>query len=100
MLLEALNFKLPSHGSPSFPIVHDYGKLVHIDFYRLKSMQEIEEAGILHYFSERDCLIVTEWLSAWPKLESELIRSARGSVWKVKMSFFPKGREISVSKLL
>lgn len=58
--------------SPTFNIVHEYGKgdkmLYHFDFYRLKELEEAEEIGVEEYFfSGHVCLI------EWPELVMELI---------------------------
>src|SRR4051812_19325140 len=49
-LLEGLGVVQPPEGSPTFAIAHEYfsarGDVVHIDFYRLKSEAEIEDAGV------------------------------------------------------
>src|SRR4051812_16090482 len=52
-LLAGLGVEQPPEGSPTFAIAHEYrtsrpggvGQVVHIDFYRLRSESEIEEAG-------------------------------------------------------
>lgn len=76
-ILESLQTHSLSEGSPTFSIAHEYktsrGDLVHIDFYRLKSLSEIEEAGLPSYFWERQAIVLTEWLSLWPDFEKSVL---------------------------
>ena len=53
-------------SSPSYALIQEYagpsGKLVHMDWYRMKSEAEIEDIGVEEYFrSEARCLV--EWAS-------------------------------------
>ena len=55
-------------NSPTFTIMNVYDtkkdnikKLVHIDTYRLKDQQDLEEVGIDEYLSDRDCICIFEW---------------------------------------
>jgi tRNA threonylcarbamoyl adenosine modification protein YjeE len=87
-LLAALQIVQPPEGSPTFAIAHEYesprGGVVHIDFYRLKSEEEIDEAGIPSYYWERDLIVISEWLSSWPEFQSKVIRTGRS--WKIELS--------------
>jgi len=47
-------------SSPSFNIVHEYENLVHMDFYRLSSPEEIEDLGFSDLL-EDDRIKVAEW---------------------------------------
>ena len=88
-LLLGLGVIQPPEGSPTFAIAHEYesenGGVVHIDFYRLKSEAEIEEAGISAYYWERKLIVIAEWLSLWPEYQELVIRSGR--TWRVSLSF-------------
>jgi tRNA threonylcarbamoyl adenosine modification protein YjeE len=88
-LLEALQVTQPPEGSPTFAIAHEYesakGCIVHIDFYRLRSEDELDDAGIPSYFWEKEAIVISEWLSSWPKFESQVLKSGR--IWKVDLSF-------------
>lgn len=89
-LLLGLGVIQPPEGSPTFAIAHEYesnceGGVVHIDFYRLRSEEEIEEAGISSYYWERKLIVIAEWLSLWPKYQELVIRSGR--TWKITLSF-------------
>lgn len=92
-LLAALGVEQPPEGSPSFAIAHEYvgprGDVIHIDFYRIRSEQEIQEAGIEAYFWERDAVVIAEWTSLWPGFEAAVLKSEPGRVWKVELKFSP-----------
>jgi tRNA threonylcarbamoyladenosine biosynthesis protein TsaE len=47
-------------SSPSFNIVHEYENLVHMDFYRLSSPEELEDLGFSD-FLEDERIKVAEW---------------------------------------
>jgi tRNA threonylcarbamoyladenosine biosynthesis protein TsaE len=86
-LLAGLGLNQPAEGSPTFAIAHEYdtpaGSVVHMDFYRLKSEMEIDDAGIPSYFWDRDLIVITEWLSSWPEFEALVMRSGR--VFRVEL---------------
>jgi tRNA threonylcarbamoyl adenosine modification protein YjeE len=88
-LLLGLGVIQPPEGSPTFAIAHEYesenGGVVHIDFYRLRSENEIEEAGISTYYWERKLIVIAEWLSLWPEYQEQVIRSGR--TWRVTIGF-------------
>ncbi len=88
-LLLGLGVEQPPEGSPTFAIAHEYhslkGDIVHIDFYRIRSESEIDEAGIPSYYWERNILVISEWLSSWPEFEKTVIKSGR--TWRVNLSF-------------
>lgn len=48
--------------SPSFLIIHNYGKLIHIDLYRIQgaNLKELEEAGVLEALNSKKIKAV-EW---------------------------------------
>jgi tRNA threonylcarbamoyladenosine biosynthesis protein TsaE len=55
------------HGhvaSPTFTMIHEYdvsfGKVVHIDLYRVASRAEVAELGIEDYFND-NCICLIEW---------------------------------------
>lgn len=90
-LLKALKIIQAPEGSPTFALVHEYqapiGEVAHIDFYRIRSETEIDDAGIPSYYWERDLLVISEWLSAWPDFECKVLKSGRA--WKIKIDFDP-----------
>ena len=87
-LLKALGVDQPPEGSPTFAIAHEYtcpkGDVVHIDFYRLKSADEIDDTGIPSYYWERSAIVISEWLSLWPEFESQVLKS--GTSWRISLS--------------
>lgn len=89
-LLKALGVTQPPEGSPTFAIAHEYdsprGRVAHLDLYRIRSAEEIEEAGLHTYFWERRMIVIAEWISNWPEFESDVARSAK-RVWRVDLGF-------------
>ena len=107
-VLEALGVTRLFEGSPTFSIAHEYqtrmGTAIHIDFYRLKSMGEIEQAGIPEYFWSRPCLILSEWISNWSEFESEVIKTQKKNsrVWRVSLTIDDQDtsrRRLEIKKL-
>ena len=71
VLLSELVSDFSSQGSPTFPLVQEYrsktGKLIyHIDLYRLKNENELEDSGILYQIEEQDSLALVEWPDQFP----------------------------------
>lgn len=55
--------------SPTYNIVKVYGTaapLAHLDLYRIKSFEELNQIGFEHYFFEHACCLV-EWLEQIPE---------------------------------
>jgi len=46
--------------SPTYAIVHDYGKLVHFDMYRIHCADDLESTGWYDYLGQ-SCVIAVEW---------------------------------------
>ncbi len=50
--------------SPTFTLINEYpapfGKVVHIDLYRIESEKELAELGIEEYFTDQ-CICLIEW---------------------------------------
>ena len=106
-LLQGLGVIQPPEGSPTFAIAHEYHTpicdVVHVDFYRLRSEAEIEEAGIEAYFWERNAIVIAEWTSMWPIFEASLLRprlslEAGARNWRVELSFAadPTQRDVGI----
>ena len=94
MLLENLQLKQRAQGSPSFSIVHEYEieasnvGVAHLDFYRLKHEQEIEEAGIPDYFWNQNFIVLSEWTSLFEDFEKQVLqKSSSHRNWKVFFDF-------------
>lgn len=81
--------------SPSFVLVQEYGGrvgVVHVDFYRLTSPEEVEGLGMDEYFDgERVCLI--EWVERGEKL-------LPGERFSVRLEWVVEGGEVAVGKRL
>ncbi len=66
-LLEALRVVGQPQGSPTFSIAHEYltaiGKVIHIDLFRLETVEDVEMAGLLDYFQENPDgpVVFIEW---------------------------------------
>jgi len=70
-LLSQLAQNFSSQGSPTFPLVQEYqsktgGPIYHIDLYRLKNENELEDSGILHQIEENGALALVEWPDLFP----------------------------------
>jgi len=112
-LLRGLGVVQPPEGSPTFAIAHEYrgarSDVVHLDFYRLRSEDEITEAGLEAYFWERGAIVIAEWTSMWPNFEAALLNPAAREVgsnisnWRVTLSFAASGdetvRDVRIEKL-
>jgi tRNA threonylcarbamoyladenosine biosynthesis protein TsaE len=57
-------------SSPTFTLIHEYGKdgrIFHIDLYRLDEPQEVATLGLDELF-DRDCVVLIEWGERFPQL--------------------------------
>jgi tRNA threonylcarbamoyladenosine biosynthesis protein TsaE len=92
-LLSSLGFRLPPEGSPTFAIAHEYEeagipRTVHIDLYRIEDEEELEAAGIhAMFWDSPESIILSEWASNWPSLESALLEDPRHDRWRVRLEF-------------
>lgn len=94
-ILSALGVEQPPEGSPTFAIAHEYsgprGEVVHIDLYRIRSEEEIEEAGVHEYLWTRDTVALIEWVSMWPEFQESLARPAgHRRNWLIEIEFAPE----------
>ena len=107
-LLNALKVEQPPEGSPSFAIAHQYDLpagaaakgVVHIDLYRIKAEEEIDEAGLSDLCWDSSLISLVEWASLWPKFEHALERPSP-IVWRVELGFAedPTKRDITIKQL-
>lgn len=102
-LLENLGVLQLPEGSPTFAIAHEYSsprmsEIIHADLYRIQSSEELEDAGIWAYLSERDACVFLEWATLWPEIEQSLKETHR-RLWKVKLSI-PSGEVAVTSRVL
>lgn len=104
-LLKALQISQPAEGSPTFAIAHEYSspriaEVVHVDLYRIRSAQELEEAGILAYLWERPALVLFEWASLWPEVTDALTESSRKrAVWRVDLMIHPDSPDLRDARI-
>ncbi len=57
-------------SSPTFPLIHEYGKPVrvyHVDLYRLETEEEVAGIGFEELF-DRPALVLIEWGERFPNL--------------------------------
>jgi tRNA threonylcarbamoyl adenosine modification protein YjeE len=107
-LLLALGVEQPPEGSPTFAIAHEYGLpanasgvrgVVHVDLYRIRSEEEIDERGIPDYYWDSEKIVLSEWTSMWPEFERQVLKSGRN--WKIELSLSdesPDLRDIKITR--
>lgn len=64
-------FEIDTASSPTFSIVNEYlgkKKIIHIDFYRIKKIEELYDIGIEDYFSASDFIVFIEWSEMFPEV--------------------------------
>jgi tRNA threonylcarbamoyladenosine biosynthesis protein TsaE len=108
-LLGALKVEQPPEGSPSFAIAHFYDLpasakargVAHIDLYRIKSEDEIDEAGLTDLCWNPELISLVEWASLWPEFENALERPSP-VVWRVELAFSADAskREVGIKRLV
>jgi len=54
-------------SSPTFTLIHEYGRVYHIDLYRLDRPEEIATLGLDEIF-DRDAVVLIEWGERFPRL--------------------------------
>lgn len=68
-------------GSPTFSIINEYhcsnnllnvSKLFHIDLYRLNTVEELRNIGLIDYYDSKDPCFVE-----WPQISEQLTRGLR-----------------------
>jgi tRNA threonylcarbamoyladenosine biosynthesis protein TsaE len=57
-------------SSPTFTLVHEYGRVYHIDLYRLERAEEVATLGLDEIF-DRDAVVILEWGERFPRLMPE-----------------------------
>ena len=53
--------------SPTFTLIHEYGRVFHIDLYRLETEAEVESLGLDDLFDTAE-LVLIEWGERFPAL--------------------------------
>jgi len=64
--------------SPTFALIKDYGKLIHIDLYRLLKKTEIGSLGLSDYLGQKDKICVIEWAE---KIKDMLEKMPAKVIW-------------------
>jgi len=57
-------FGIENVSSPSFTLVNEYKngkKIFHIDFYRIKKVEELYDIGIDEYLGDNEAIVFIEW---------------------------------------
>src|SRR5579885_2893411 len=54
-------------SSPTFTLIHEYGRVYHIDLYRLDREEEVATLGLDEIF-DRDAVVLIEWGERFPRL--------------------------------
>ncbi len=54
-------------SSPTFTLIHEYGRVYHIDLYRLDRPEEVATLGLDEIF-DRDAIVLIEWGERFPQL--------------------------------
>ncbi len=54
-------------SSPTFTLIHEYGRVYHIDLYRLDRPEELGTLGLDEIF-DRDAVVLIEWGERFPQL--------------------------------
>jgi len=79
-------------SSPTFTLIHEYGRVYHIDLYRLDNARELATLGLDELF-ERDAVVLIEWGEKFP----EILPEERTEIRIVAME--GDAREIEVRKV-
>lgn len=69
--LIAKKLNIPMVSSPTFSLIQQHKNLIHVDLYRLESMEEIDATGFWEIFEDEDAMVFVEWSSRisddlWP----------------------------------
>jgi tRNA threonylcarbamoyladenosine biosynthesis protein TsaE len=54
-------------ASPTFTLIHEYGRVLHIDLYRLDTAAQVATLGLDEIF-DRDAVVLIEWGEKFPEL--------------------------------
>jgi tRNA threonylcarbamoyladenosine biosynthesis protein TsaE len=54
-------------SSPTFTLIHEYGRVYHIDLYRLDRIEQVATLGLDEIF-DRDAVVLIEWGERFPQL--------------------------------
>lgn len=54
-------------SSPTFSLIHEHGRVYHVDLYRIDTEREAESLGLEELFG-RDAVVLVEWGERFPRL--------------------------------
>ncbi len=54
-------------SSPTYTLIHEYGRVYHIDLYRLDTAAEVASLGLDEIF-DKDAVVLIEWGERFPEL--------------------------------
>ncbi len=86
-IAESLGIKRSLISSPTFNIVHEYDNLIHMDLYRLRSLEDIESVGFYDFLNDKRIKLIE-----WPKLIERELKNL--SVISIKCSFLDENRRL------
>ncbi len=67
-IVSGLNSAQPEEvSSPTFTLIHEYGRVYHIDLYRLDRPEQAATLGLDEIF-DRDAVVLIEWGERFPQL--------------------------------
>ncbi|MFA7422005.1 MAG: tRNA (adenosine(37)-N6)-threonylcarbamoyltransferase complex ATPase subunit type 1 TsaE [Melioribacteraceae bacterium] len=64
-------FAIETTSSPSFAIVNEYfgnTKIIHVDFYRIKSIEELHDIGFGEYLASMESIVFIEWANMFEEV--------------------------------
>lgn len=64
-------YSIETTSSPSFAIVNEYSgktKIVHIDFYRIRDIEELYDIGFGEYLASMDSIVFIEWANMFEEV--------------------------------
>ena len=94
LVAKKLNISLVS--SPTYSLIQQHKNLIHVDLYRLDSMEEIDATGFWEIFEDEKSMVFVEWSSKisddlWP-LDWEITKITINKKSEIE-------REISIEQL-
>ena len=78
-------------SSPTFTLIHEYGRVYHIDLYRLETPQQVATLGLDEIF-DREAIVLIEWGERFPDLMPEnrieiRLRALEGDAREIVVAF-------------
>src|SRR5690348_15928756 len=78
-------------SSPTFTLIHEYGRVYHIDLYRLETPQQVATLGLDEIF-DREAVVLIEWGERFPDLMPEnrieiRLRALEGDAREIVVAF-------------